>query len=1389
MINQRLKNKILRIVDENCRKKAEKYFDSYYSNFTINESYNNLVHIDNFIRKFKNVPNNSELMEALKQTKYLTQISEMGIHKSLQTLQTLTETFKTDIKYKVNVENMLKDYHSANKFEMFKYLVEWLSNPYYQENDVVKRLRENMIDFYRLNEESILLYNALQYTGKTQFDNFAREQLTEEILNYITEGKIKRADLQETLKQFPGSSLASQCYLILDKFGKEKMRFGENGNVKALNVYSFTNEVDKNTFIFGTRNKLYEANIGNETFEEIQSELAYQENAAILQMNNLVEQYFDSNTESFKFIVVGKLLEMKYVPEIKKNVIKYGDSLVTENFGEFLNKMLHLNKIPEHEIVWKIYENLNLYKPIEFVTLIESKDRSRNAFIFNFNDNFGVELNDNIKQFGQYKGKLNATSLKNFVFEHLNCDISDSLNRFLTKERSIIKTIENQRAIVSEEIQPLKTSIEKIEKELKENRIAHEYKDQTLKLKEDLEERLEEKQRHLNSLNQKILEFESQTGEVELEIEDTIPNLPVAGDKINYNGNLMIVSIVDTVAEKIICTDVDGKQVYISFDNIGNFENLTQETEEGIVDVHESLKHRDNWFYVGNDECQVTWDIDYDTDEIYAQEFDFKNKVFREYILPIEAEMDLREYSGYKVQINIITRDHWEGIIYRYKGILNDEMKGSQWNDKKMNQLFEGINERIEKVPGNVYYTLTGSPKDDGFKTKEDFRKTLPDNWIEIDIKQADVLFAGGLSIRKGSNKLSVARRNGIEIRSYADGAGELITNCGNNCKDYAKKEYKKKESDEEINESFIQRSNIVSVELNDVLKNKVTGEKYLVTGISDVEKIIVATKTTDNFKESDKDQSRLKIKFEDYEDEWENDVAVVGPKKTVYSKTDPLNITRQDAIDSGDIEQVSEGMLAQGKGMSQSIFPFEYQGKLYTVILEWKGKAEYKNIIELKVYYDDKEVTDANIIDEVYYQLRVDDQLWEGPVNENTNIIFTGFTRIDYNKKGDVNVNIKPSKKIGYSDILVNENKYSIPNNRVIKFIKESFGENIRLGKEFDFNFDCYDKSKKIELFENLDIYRINEDDIDIDLSLVTEPTIDAISTYHVNVLSELKDVLRKLNIEIESETETSVFVKLPTQTTGGASVNLKEIKVGDTLTIDWINNKIVGINDEVILEIYGKKFGNNLVRIIEAGLEDAPEVKLDDPEEIMTQNNDNENIEEIEPEENQIDIPLNARVLIIGTQEKGSVTFVDTNSDNIQIQTDSGHIVELPINSENKEWERIDEFGNAYEKGNNLSMAEEITKRFLKLNNIPESLELKVVENIPDKLSNYLFINFDLVPVKMMAAGFLDVKSDMITYEDKMFSVCKTSIDDKTYIIILRDSKFIALYEMIYVIEKSKK
>lgn len=1244
MINLRLKGKIQRIVADDCREKAEKYFDNYYSTFTINESHNNLVHIDNFITKFKNVPNNTELLEALKQTKYLTQISELGVYKALQTLQTLTETFKTDITYKVNVENMVKDYYNANKFEMFKHIVEWLNNPYYQENVVVKQLRDNMIDFYRLNEEAILLYNAIQYTGNTQFDNFTREQLSEEVLNYIVEKKIKRADLQETLKQFRGSTLASQCYLILEKFGKEKMRFGENGNVKAFNVYSFTNEVNKDTFIFGTKNKLYEANIKNETFQDVQGELAYQENSAILQMNRLAEQYFNKDTDSFNFMVAGKLLEMKYVPEIKKNVIKYGDRLVTESFGEFLNKMLHLNKIPEHQVIWKVYENLNLYKPIEFVTLIEAKDKSRDAFIFNFNDTFGVELNDRVRNFGQYKGKLNATSLKNSVFEHLNCDISDSLNRFLTKERSIIKTVENQRAIVLEEIKPLKESIEKIEKQLSENRIAHEYKEQTLQLKEDLEERLEEKQRQLNALNQKILEFETQTGEVEQEIEEVNPNLPVVGDKINYNGDLMIVSSVDTVAEKIICTNVDGKQVFISFDNIGNFENLTKETSE------------------------------------------------------LESEA------------------------------------------------IEVVEKKIEKLPGNVYYAMTGSPKEDGYKTKCDFADTLPKNWIEIDIKDADVLFAGGLSIEKGSKKLDYAKKNGIEIRSYKDGAGKIL------------------KDNKEVNEAIIERENTASVSLNDVLKNKITGELYLVTAVSDVTKTITVTKTTVNFKEDDKNQSRLEIKYEDYQTEWENVTTEVGPKTTTYSVKKPLDVTNE----------VNEGMIAR----NQSLFTWEFQGKEYTVMLEWKGKSDYKNITELKIYFNDKEIDDAFILDELYNQLRTNELLWKGPINETVKTIETGFNNAE---NGDTKIKIEPSKKIGYTDLTINENKYTIPNNRIIKIIKESFGENIRLGKEFEFSYNCYDNNKKIALFENLDMYRVNEDENDIE-HLVTEPTIDAISTYRVVAVSELKDLLRKLNIEIDKETENSVFVNLPIQTKKDKKNEIREIKVGDTLTIDWLNNTIVGINDEVILEVYIDKLQNRLVRLIEAGLEDAPEVKLEDPEEIMTQNNDNENIEDIEPEENQIDIPLNSRVLIIGTQEKGSVTFVDTNSDNIQIQTDSGHIVELPIDSENKEWERIDEFGNAYEKGNNLSMAEEITKKFLKLNNIPEPLELKAIDNIPDKISNYLFINFDLVPVKMMAAGFLDVKSDMITYEDKMFSVCKATIDDETYIIILRDSKFIAIYKMIF-------
>lgn len=63
-------------------------------------------------------------------------------------------------------------------------------------------------------------------------------------------------------------------------------------------------------------------------------------------------------------------------------------------------------------------------------------------------------------------------------------------------------------------------------------------------------------------------------------------------------------------------------------------------------------------------------------------------------------------------------------------------------------------------------YLLTGSPKAFGFKTKDEFKTTLPADWIEVgNIKEADMLVTDSLTSK--SSKMTAATKLGKQIVTY----------------------------------------------------------------------------------------------------------------------------------------------------------------------------------------------------------------------------------------------------------------------------------------------------------------------------------------------------------------------------------------------------------------------------------------------------------------------------------------------------------------------------------------------------------------------------------------------------------------------------------------------
>ena len=63
-------------------------------------------------------------------------------------------------------------------------------------------------------------------------------------------------------------------------------------------------------------------------------------------------------------------------------------------------------------------------------------------------------------------------------------------------------------------------------------------------------------------------------------------------------------------------------------------------------------------------------------------------------------------------------------------------------------------------------YLLTGSPKAFGFKTKDEFKATLPADWVEVgNIKEADMLVTDSLTSK--SSKMTAATKLGKQIVTY----------------------------------------------------------------------------------------------------------------------------------------------------------------------------------------------------------------------------------------------------------------------------------------------------------------------------------------------------------------------------------------------------------------------------------------------------------------------------------------------------------------------------------------------------------------------------------------------------------------------------------------------
>jgi DNA ligase (NAD+) len=89
-------------------------------------------------------------------------------------------------------------------------------------------------------------------------------------------------------------------------------------------------------------------------------------------------------------------------------------------------------------------------------------------------------------------------------------------------------------------------------------------------------------------------------------------------------------------------------------------------------------------------------------------------------------------------------------------------------NSLKASAVILHLEEEKKVIANEFRYMLTGSPKNFGFKTKEEFKSTLPSNWVEVDnLKQAHMLITDDMA--SISSKMKSAQQLKLKIQTYGD--------------------------------------------------------------------------------------------------------------------------------------------------------------------------------------------------------------------------------------------------------------------------------------------------------------------------------------------------------------------------------------------------------------------------------------------------------------------------------------------------------------------------------------------------------------------------------------------------------------------------------------------
>jgi len=136
----------------------------------------------------------------------------------------------------------------------------------------------------------------------------------------------------------------------------------------------------------------------------------------------------------------------------------------------------------------------------------------------------------------------------------------------------------------------------------------------------------------------------------------------------------------------------------------------------------------------------------------------------------------LMGYEGVGKKLSEQVARQYCGLKYDFAGLEKALVDGFQNNDiysyiKECVAFLEAHGVTIDHPmdttnKDTIYICMTGSPKDFGFKTKEEFIKNFP-NCKESDLKNAKYLITD--SYTSSSSKMKVAEKKGIQIRTYGD--------------------------------------------------------------------------------------------------------------------------------------------------------------------------------------------------------------------------------------------------------------------------------------------------------------------------------------------------------------------------------------------------------------------------------------------------------------------------------------------------------------------------------------------------------------------------------------------------------------------------------------------